>query len=529
MKVEALITSLLFGATAVVLQTAPLMAMTNDFTSAMLNNGMGDGADLALSKLNADIRILSNAVTQLGGQVAVGQSSSPSFFLPQSIPGLRMWWSPQAFVGYTNYEAIPNFWPDQTGFVLSNGAGLAATYRKNVLNGNAGIYFNGNPIFACANAATASMLTNCMFAIVCRDMLQQNSNIVMMCFDAGNTGNPGFFVNSFIARGPAPNSAAAGTMSVDITNTVIATPVINGHNSIDILVGRFSLAGPNELNVKIWHNGYPAYDSTLEAGGVGGQNIPISGGDGMQGTLYLGGKPNPGSFSWIGYLGDVLFFTNPTNAYTDDQATSLNEMLLEKYLPGPAFVIDGASLETGAGTILYSNFAQLASPLLPQYNLVTTAVGGCGSGAQYTNMLSWINTKTAAGGYVFLGSDVVLNDTKWFGLPLSTSESFITNYAAAVHASGRKFILGGAASANWWETNNPAFTRSNLIVWERANWQSFADGFADYSVDALVGTNDSCYNLTIYPDGDHVHYGSLAYVSTITNEFIPAWLHASRR
>ena len=452
---------------------------------------------------------------------------SPGALAPGKIPGLRLWWGPESFVRYTNTQPIPAIWRDKASkLIMSNDTHMAATYGVNALNGNPGIYFSGGPLFACTNAATPSMITNCLFAIVCRDTLQDGRNEVMMCFATTNVGNPGFFVNGYITAA-APSAIAPGTMSIDITNSRIASPVVDGNHSIDILVGRFSVAGTNKLNFKCWHNGYPAFDTTLTAGGAGGGNFPIYGGDGMTGTFYLGGSPCPGTPPWEGYLGDVLFYSDSKKVYTDAQAASLNEMLTAKYLPGVPFVIDGASIEVGAGTILHSNIAQIASPLLPQYNIVTTAVGGCGSRTMYNNMLNWVKTKKPAGGVVFLGSDVVLNDMKWTGVPLSTSESYITNYAATVRKNGWKFILGGAASADWWETNS-VDTRSNLIVWERANWQKFADGFADFSLDPLVGPNGSCSNLVAYPDGDHLHMGNAVYVSMINNELIPAWQYATK-
>jgi len=475
---------------------------------------------------------LTNVNATAVDNVPAVQFAQPNYFpfLPGTLGPLAACWEADQFLGNTNGWQVPTNWTDITGdFTLSNYFNIngIVTYSPNAINGNSGVYFNAGgggaakEIFCCSNLPTASMLTNCTIFIVARDMLQDGNNENLLSFSAGNTGNnSGFFIQSFRVQG-GPNQDAGGTWYVGITNASSGQPQTMGHYCPDIFIIRFQALNAAQINEKIWLNGVVAFDTTTTANGVGGGETPITGGDGISGNLYIGASPDTGANGWQGFLGSAGIYNA---ALADDQVAALDGMLEYKYNNfGDTIDLDGASVMNGAGTIRNSNIIELVHMVLPNWNIRMSAVGGIGTWAAYTNMLSWINTFKRGPGkkIVALASDVIYNDSYWLGLPLTASEANITNYAAMLHTNGVQFVLCGPTSAQYWETNTPAFTRSNTIVWERANWTNFADGFCDWSLDPLVGTNASWSNNPNIYFYDTVHPGNLACVSMVNNELVP--------
>ncbi len=454
-----------------------------------------------------------------------------SGFNPALISGLGGWFSAGQFVGYTNGQPTPPNWTDETGrFTATNNVQIGAlpSYNSTAINGAPGVYFTINggatkEIYTCSNAFPA-ILTNVTLFFGCRDMLQDGQNETAICVSSNRTQNGGFFMQSYLWRG-APDGDAGDGWFIDTPETVTGEPQTMGGYSADFVIVRYTQVDATSFSTKVWINGVVAYDSTILAGGTGGANLPIPGVTGIVGNLFKGSAPDNGIRGWQGYLGDFGWFTN---SLPDGQISNLWSMAAIKYqMQEPPVVLAGASTVVGAGTIIYSNTIQTLHRAMPGLRIVSTAFGGIGSGACYTNMLNWI-TLLPPKSIIYLGSDVALNDALWLNTPLSYSETNILKMAALAHANNDAFLLGSPWSATVWETNS-VWNRSNLYTWEAANASKFADKFVDYSSDTNVGPYGACTNniLSYAPLNDGIHPGPLAYYTTVNYYLVPAILNAN--
>jgi hypothetical protein len=480
---------------------------------------------------------LAGATTGPGGGVTgstaniVNQLILPQVpvFAPSTLPGLYAWWSAAQFLGDTNGQVVATNWTDITGNWTATNILLfnsSPTYGANSMNEQPGVYFgpgggSAKTIYEVTNFFT-SMQTNLTIFCVARYMGYPDGSQALFTINT-NIGTSGILVQPYKISLP-PAARSGGIWLIQTAGLDVGDACTMGAYVCDIMVLRLSFVDATHYNYKSWLNGVPALDSQVTAGGIGGQNIPQAGITGAFGQLFFGSKNDTGVEGWNGYLGDLGFYTN---ALTDDQVNTLNQMLELKYhRRAPNVVLDGASWMVGAGTQVGSNILQLLHQAMPGINIEESAVGGMGSGAIYTNAaLSWVNNRRNEAGknIAVLMADTGFNDTNWLGLTVQQTETNWLNYANLLHSNGWQVDICSPISSEVIETN-PGLSRSNWILWQSNNCQSgqgLFDAWVPLQLDPYIGTNGAYSNIVLYPDGDFLHPGITANASMVTNEFAP--------
>jgi lysophospholipase L1-like esterase len=95
----------------------------------------------------------------------------------------------------------------------------------------------------------------------------------------------------------------------------------------------------------------------------------------------------------------------------------------------------------------------------------------------------------------------------------------IQTYAGLVRAKGAKIVVSTLLPNGFWDATQLA-TRNDLNALIRANWATFADGFADFGADATMGVPAAALDTTLYLDRLHPTQLGHSYLSLASSAAI---------
>lgn len=184
----------------------------------------------------------------------------------------------------------------------------------------------------------------------------------------------------------------------------------------------------------------------------------------------------------------------------------------------PNIVFDGDSLTIGAGVQPFNVFprggdypSQVVSALDPRGTYYNVGVGGEQISTMITNAPTVVDAKLVAGRnniVVICGgsNDIWVSDINPY--------SRIVTYCQARRAAGWKVIVGTITPRADTQDTLPADFETVRLACNtsiRANWQTFADGIADWGGDSVIGVNQvAALNATHYT-GDGAHHNWRGY------------------
>ncbi len=199
----------------------------------------------------------------------------------------------------------------------------------------------------------------------------------------------------------------------------------------------------------------------------------------------------------------------------------------------------GDSIGKGEVATENQDFMQLAMPSLGRpYTLYNTGIGGAYCGVaniawtstlwSLLNIPSLVTPGSLAVAMVQCGT----NDLFMGSATAVQMEGYQQTLCADAHAAGMKCVLMDILARTG--TTGEETQRELLNAWDRANWQTFADAFADVGHDPIIGC-DSGYtasqacagNTTYFNNGIHPttvgHAIMAGYVATAINSIPNVW------
>lgn len=188
----------------------------------------------------------------------------------------------------------------------------------------------------------------------------------------------------------------------------------------------------------------------------------------------------------------------------------------------PNIVFDGDSLTAGDGIAPVGQFpegqdypSQVVAALDPRGLYYNVGVGGERISVMITNAPTVVDTKLLAGAnnvVVICGgsNDIWVEDINPY--------SRVVAYCQARKAAGWKVIVGTIGPRS--DVGLPADFDTLRLACNasiRANWQTFADGIADFGADATIGATGASTNQIYYAgDGAHLNANGYAIRASIT-------------
>jgi hypothetical protein len=444
--------------------------------------------------------------------------------LPSGVPQPILALNADVFLGQTNGSAVME-WPDLSG----NGNNFFANAANN-------FFVNNMFPSVCSSGST---LGNSPFGFICTNFFQQyptaNTNaftLLLVVMNDPSDHNPS--AASFASR-----IATAGNISVSDGFAVQSYALANS-----VVGGGFAALGPNgnswamddlqnKYHVIVFNFSGSTYNMAED--GIFTVNSSVTGTSIAQNpyllatnNLVLFGPPtHGGNTPWIGWMAACYAWTNN---FSSQQVAQLGRAFAKQYdEQNRLLLLDGDSLiqsmhawDNGSESGL--TLTAISADLLPQWDVVCSAVGGRDSLENLTNILSYIDCRRNSSGPNIVATDFgALNDVLFVNAPngismttsqaatqLPLTETNVLNQCAMLHSNNWKVIAMGQMS-EFAETNG---FKAAFNTWISNNWQGFADGFWNVG-NTVLGTNGACTNgVTFYTDHLHPNYAGTAIQAT---------------
>lgn len=235
------------------------------------------------------------------------------------------------------------------------------------------------------------------------------------------------------------------------------------------------------------------------------------------GTFSLGGL-SAGSFPFQGYVKNIAFFTNATNAQAR-AAAMLRPNLL---------VCDGDSITQGTGTAAGLAFPQLLQTSLGRtWSVFNFGVSGQEMSTMTTNATSNVDPLAVSGRSRKICIGFGGTNDLYFGASAATVISRIKAYGAARKAAGYQFIMptilprtpgSSGGGAGTFETDRQTV---NTEIRQAGNLGVYWDAVADVAADSRIGDSGDQNDLTYYQsDTTHPNAAGQQVIAEIMNTAI---------
>lgn len=248
---------------------------------------------------------------------------------------------------------------------------------------------------------------------------------------------------------------------------------------------------------------------------------------GATNNLVLFNRATTGIVPWIGWMAACYAWTN---TFSQQQVATLSRSFAKQYdeqnrlllLDGDSFVQANHGWDNGSESGL--SLTAIAADLLPQWDVICSAVGGRDSLENLTNLQSYAYARRNSSGPNVVATDCgVVNDILYVNAPNGTSmttsqaatqlplsESNVIYQCQLLHSNNWRVVVMSLPSG-FWETNG---FKTSYNAWLSNSWEGFADGCWNIANTAL-GTNGACTNgVTFYSDHLHPNYAGIEIQAT---------------
>lgn len=325
----------------------------------------------------------------------------------------------------------------------------------------------------------------------------------------------GFQIQSYALGG---SEIGGGFAALQSGGSGLAWAMGDRQNKFHVLLFNF-----NGTNFNFWEDGI----ETVNGNVTGSYIQPTTFLEATNNLVLFGPSTHAGNVPWIGWMAACYAWTNN---FTQQQLSQLSRAFAKNFdEQNRLLILDGDSLvqamhawDNGSESGL--TLTAIAADLLPQWDVICTAVGGRDSLECLTNIESYLPfRRNSSGPNIIVSDGGVPNDVLYINAPNGTSmttaqavtqlplsESNVIYQVEAAHSNNWRYIPMSLPSG-FYETN--AF-KASYNAWLSNNWSGFADGFWNVA-NTVLGTNGACTNgVTFYSDHLHPNYAGVAIQAT---------------
>jgi hypothetical protein len=341
--------------------------------------------------------------------------------------------------------------------------------------------------------------------------------------------NTGSIVGNFqpILWGPSGGSSAGGGAGVYIGNVGQHMPSSPGQfPSIILGSNEITTSLDNASNTRMIAYVMSASQDSLYIDGKPVSNYSSRGAGltTVTGNYQIGNGSTGISASITQFVGSTYYMLAYNTQLTATQVASVYAALANRLrlrgvtltLPVPGSANTNSYVALGDSTTAAVNAAtpytsQMSGTLTGTYAITNFGVPGSFSSQMPTFALGRMGNLSSGTDQV-CGIWIGINDT-FAGTsvyPIATTIGYMRQTALICHQAGAKVIVGTLMSLCGFETQRNAL---NTAIY--ASWQSFADGLADMAINATMGPNGSCSNVTYFQDGTHPTTAGNAIVGSV--------------
>lgn len=255
---------------------------------------------------------------------------------------------------------------------------------------------------------------------------------------------------------------------------------------------------------------------------IDGTAQPFSGGSGtnagdapvVNGIIRFGNYPGLGYGLFLGRVGEFLLFDgNVSNADRD----TIESSQMTYYLDGKRIVVHGDSLAYGSNLGLFTretvNYSGQTRDLLGEgWDVYNHAYPGASFNNIAGGNFHLINSAASRIDVLYRPTamqNILVVSTGWNDVnggetALTIKAQFIL-YCLARKARGWKVVVAPMPISNF-SGQNPIYPliRQEVNAWLAEHWREFADAYADFSADPIIGNNANTANPIYWQDQLHM-------------------------
>jgi lysophospholipase L1-like esterase len=234
----------------------------------------------------------------------------------------------------------------------------------------------------------------------------------------------------------------------------------------------------------------------------------------VNGIIRLGNYAGIGSGLFLGRIGEFLLFDGDVSSVDRD---TIEASQMDYYLDGKRIVVHGDSLAYGSNLGLFKretiNYGGQTRDLLGEgWDVYNRAVPGSSFNNISGGEFHLINSAAARIDTLYRASaarNILVVSTGWNDVnggetALTIKAQFIL-YCLARKARGWKIVVAPLPIANY--PGQPFIypaIRLEVNAWLAQHWQEFADAYADFSNDPVIGNNANTTNTVYWQDQLHM-------------------------